>query len=759
MSDASSHHLDMDQAEEAWDYLSEQVETFAKAWDTQGTPPDLCSHLPKQPLALRKMTLIELIKVDLEYRQAHNCYRDLQAYFDEFPELSSGGDIPCDLIYEDYHLRRKAGETITKHDYLDRFPNQRTQLQRLLGLDSPYQTTQLSKGKKREKHAAKAGDQLDDFDLYHEVGSGAFATVFLARQRSMQRLVALKISTDESDEPQALAQLDHANIVRVYDQRYLSEEKLRLLYMQFVPGGTLHDVLERSRKGEHPHSGDELLAAIDNSLRQRGDDPPGDSQTRKQLQEMTWSQAVAWLGSQLAEALSYAHSRGVLHRDIKPANVLLAADGRPKLADFNISYASEVEGAMPETFFGGSVAYMSPEQLEAYHPGLPRTPDDLDGRSDVYSLAVMLWELLAGRRPFEDRVLPEGWPATIERMHAERQHGVSEKAHAQLPTGCPAMLKKVLLKALAPDENERYADAGQFARDLALCRESHLSHLLHRGQNDWRSFVGRAPFSAFLLAVIIPNVCASVMNIAYNFQAIFEAENVDSGFFWNVELSVVNPVLYLSGILIGYLLARPALRGMRALRLRHSATGNLTTQAAHRTMWLGDLFWGIGMSLWVLSGVIFPAWTQWQAGHSVSASFYGHFIASQVVTGMIASAVAFFTVTFVCVRAALPRLLAEAPPSPELSRQLVKLSKRAWVYLSTLVVAPFAAVFILSMNQSDIRWAFTLIALVGVASFLASALLARLIQQDLSALARIVDPAGDYSSFGVESSLTGSRRM
>src|SRR5271155_5065425 len=92
------------------------------------------------------------------------------------------------------------------------------------------------------------GDQIDDFDLLAELGSGAFAKVFLARQRSMQRLVALKGSCDQSTEPQTLAQLDHDYIVRVYDQRLLPERRLRLLYMQYVSGGTLQAVIYRVRQ-------------------------------------------------------------------------------------------------------------------------------------------------------------------------------------------------------------------------------------------------------------------------------------------------------------------------------------------------------------------------------------------------------------------------------------------------------------------------------------------------------------------------------
>ena len=129
------------------------------------------------------------------------------------------------------------------------------------------------------------------------------------------------------------------------------------------------------------------------------------SALRERLAAWTWPETVCWLGARLAEALDHAHRQGVLHRDVKPANVLLTAEGSPKLADFNVSFSCKLDGANPAAFFGGSLAYMSPEQLEAFNPAHGRDPGDLDGRADLYSLCIVLWELLAGRRPFPDDAL------------------------------------------------------------------------------------------------------------------------------------------------------------------------------------------------------------------------------------------------------------------------------------------------------------------------------------------------------------------
>src|SRR5205823_8138048 len=191
-------------------------------------------------------------------------------------------------------------------------------------------------------------------------------------------------------------------------------------------------------------SGKTLIEAIDRVLQRRGEEAPVESPVRARLAEMSWPQAVAWLGVRLADALHYAHRRGVLHRDIKPANVLLTADGSPRLADFNVGHCSKLDGVSPRAFFGGSLVYMSPEQLEAFNPAHDRDPASLDGRSDQYSLGVTLWELLAGERPFGPESVSGPLAIAIAELTARRKAGVPPEAARSLPPGTPVHLEQAL---------------------------------------------------------------------------------------------------------------------------------------------------------------------------------------------------------------------------------------------------------------------------------------------------------------------------
>ena len=332
---------------------------------------------------------------------------------------------------------------------------------RLLGLEAPHLSTVLCIGKAPD--AVEVGETLDDFDLLALLGKGGVCPCFPARQRSMGRLVALKVSADSGSEPQTLAQLDHPHVVRIYDQRLLRDKAIRLLYMQYVSGGTLQAAAELARATpDAERNGSTLLRAVDRAVEERGESPPVESALRERLAGWSWPETVCWLGARLAEALDYAHHHGVLHRDVKPANVLLTAEGAPKLADFNVSFSSKLEGANPAAYFGGSLAYMSPEQLEAFNPAHPRRAGDLDGRSDLYSLCVILWELLAGQRPTPDDDLKDGWAKMLARMTERRGAGIN-RSDAPLPAGLPPGLDQVLLAGLESDPARRPASGAALA--------------------------------------------------------------------------------------------------------------------------------------------------------------------------------------------------------------------------------------------------------------------------------------------------------
>jgi ABC-type phosphate/phosphonate transport system substrate-binding protein len=270
------------------------------------------------------------------------------------------------------------------------------------------------------------GVQLGQYRIVSRLGEGGMATVFRAYQPRMDRYVALKVlprhyATDPTfvgrfeQEARVIANLEHPNILPVHD--YGESDGYTYLVMRYVSGGTLADVLAGGALG---------------------------------------FARVYQIVCQVAAALDYAHSRGVIHRDIKPSNVLIDDHGNCFLTDFGI--AKMLEAATRLTVTGGFVGtptYASPEQC------LGR---DLDGRSDVYSLGVMLYEMSTGRLPFD----------------ADTPMAVAIKQiHDPLPlpsTVSPRVsesVERVILKALAKDPRDRYATAGELVRALeqALPRE------------------------------------------------------------------------------------------------------------------------------------------------------------------------------------------------------------------------------------------------------------------------------------------------
>jgi eukaryotic-like serine/threonine-protein kinase len=597
----------------------------------------------------------------------------------------------------------------------------------------------------------EAGQRLDDFDLLVELGSGAFARVFLARQLSLQRLVAVKISASLDNEPQTLAQLDHDYIVRVFDQRIIPDRKWRLLYMEYLPGGTLLDLAHAIRgAGRLPESGRGVLDAVDGALQSRGEIPLTDSSTRTELAALSWPETVAWLGTRLAEALHYAALQGVLHRDIKPANVLLAPDGTPKLADFNISFARNVSGASPFTYFGGSLSYMSPEQLMACRPGRIEDAADLDTRSDIYSLAVVLWELLTGRKPFDDsaaqaaRARSGGSVAdttALELMLTTRTQGISPAALAELPPNCPDALRGVLLKALCADRDQRWASGAELAEQLQLCLDPRARDLLDPPARSWRRRLRPFFLLIGLLAFLIPNGLAAVYTIQHNQHFIVSKLSEQAQDRFILLTAVLNLSFWPLGIALAVYWVRYAILVPRRLRHGPAPPAAAVARARHDSLVATDRVVFVVFGMWLLAGLIFALALQFTSG-GIPGRAAIHFVWSNMVCGAIGVAYPFFLFTFYIVRCVYPELIAHGQPDPGEAEQLSALSRRQSRYLAVAASVPLlgiAAVSVLTAPEvADMILAIRVLCIGGIVAFVFVYWLSRQIESDVHALKRAI---------------------
>jgi serine/threonine protein kinase len=574
------------------------------------------------------------------------------------------------------------------------------------------------------------------------LGRGAFARVFLARQRSMRRLVAVKISRDKSAEPQTLAQLDHDYIVRVFDQRVLEGRGLRLLYMQYVPGGTLFTVLERIRATPvEQRCGALFVDVIDSVLTDKGEIRPSESATRAELAALSWPETIAWIGRRLAEALDYAGRCGVLHRDIKPANVLLTADGIPKLADFNISFNGNVSGDSPVAYFGGSLAYMSPEQLAAVHPDMTTSAADLDIRSDLYALAVMLWELLTGRKPFADDAIAGGDRTALDGMLQRRSSSPQSLPYQDLPADCPAALRRALVRALDPDPDRRWPRGADMAQQLDVCLDARARDLVDPPPRSGRLRARPLMHPIMALAIAVPNALAILYSYNHNRTLIVAKLDEQAQLrFDQIAVTAYGICFFIGFVVTNVLLAHlwSVSRGLRAGKSYDAAT---LARARTDTLQLGRRNVVTCFALWALAGVVVPVSVQ-LSGNQLSAQSYVHFFITQIVCGAIAMAYPYFLVTFFAVRSLYPMFLPHGGLGAEDARQLEQLDRRSTYFLAIAAAVPLlgvaGATFIPPEDIPAVIIALRVLCVGSALAFIGVYWLFRMLEKDLAALQRIV---------------------
>jgi serine/threonine protein kinase len=272
------------------------------------------------------------------------------------------------------------------------------------------------------------GQSLGKYKVVELIGHGGMASVYKGYQADIDRFVAIKVLPPHPGRDRAfnerfrmealtIARLQHPHILPLYD--YGDQDDILYLVMALVQGGALSD---RIRKGKMP------LAEVDRTL------------------------------SQIAPALDYAHRHGVVHRDIKPDNILIDGEGYALLADFGI--AKMVEGDANLTATGslvGTPAYMSPEQAQ----GL-----SVEARSDIYSLGVVVYEMVTGRQPYMADT-----PMQIVMKHVSAPSPTLEEALGE----APLVLEEIMRRVLAKQPENRYPSAAMFAHDFSRAASGTLT--------------------------------------------------------------------------------------------------------------------------------------------------------------------------------------------------------------------------------------------------------------------------------------------
>src|SRR3954453_13682106 len=247
------------------------------------------------------------------------------------------------------------------------------------------------------------------YRIERELAHGGMAEVYLARDESLDRLVALKALFPEyarepsfverfRREAQAAANLNHPNIVSIYD--WGQESGTYFIVMEYVEGRSLRDLIRSEAPLDANHA--------------------------------------AEIPAEIASALAFAHRSGVVHRDVKPGNVLLTRSGTVKVTDFGIARAGASDGLTQTGSVMGTATYFSPEQAQ----GLP-----VDGRSDLYALGVVMYEMVTGVAPFTGDS-----PVAVAYKHV-REEAV---APAQRNPDVPHDLEQIIQTALAKNPDERY---------------------------------------------------------------------------------------------------------------------------------------------------------------------------------------------------------------------------------------------------------------------------------------------------------------
>jgi eukaryotic-like serine/threonine-protein kinase len=402
---------------------------------------------------------------------------------------------PVDRAYREFSARREAGEETDPDEFCAQHPSMRSSLRRLVHAHVFLEQNSALISGFLEARWPEAGETFLDYRLLLLLGQGAFARVFLAAELGLgNRLVAVKISREGRAEAEVLGRIRHPNIVPVNSVQTDAVTGLTAVCMPYLGSATLCDVLDKAFPA-HPSKRGAILDAVSHlpypldTVAHSAPDPV--------LRNGNYLDGIRLIGAQLAEALAFIHARGICHRDLKPSNVLLSPEGVPMLLDFNL--CAEAKQALPP--LGGTLPFMSPEQLRAMNPE-PQDAAALDGRSDLFSLGVILYELVTETHPFGP--LRMTFPTVeLSRLLLERQKKGPIEAR-RVNGSVDARFSQLIQRCLAFDPQDR----PQTAAELALALRNDLAPAARS-----RRWIRRHIFKMMAATVLI--LAAALSGIAF----------------------------------------------------------------------------------------------------------------------------------------------------------------------------------------------------------------------------------------------------
>jgi serine/threonine protein kinase/Flp pilus assembly protein TadD len=383
---------------------------------------------------------------------------DTRAVLATHPEVVRHPSVVLDLAYEEYCQRISAGESIDTDSFCARFPDYASQISRLLEVHGFLAQHQRPPA---ESDWPSPGELCSGFLIREELGRGAIARVYLAQEPALgDRLVAIKVSPHGQNEAETLGKLSHPNIVPVFSVKEDEDSGWTAVCMPYLGRATLADITAAVVASESPpRSARVIRKTLDarNAGAPEALDTSGGS-TKNENFDGAYIDAVVRFGCQLADGLALTHAKGILHRDLKPSNVLVTPAGVPKLLDFNLSADAQAHASR----VGGTLPYMSPEQIrQVFSPADSRCP--IDPRSDIFSLGVILYELLTGRLPFGPAA-DETSPVAAMLLLAQQERGCQPvRLRNRL---VDARLAAVIERCLAPDPQNRPQSAAELAKLL-----------------------------------------------------------------------------------------------------------------------------------------------------------------------------------------------------------------------------------------------------------------------------------------------------